>query len=191
LDFHGKENIAREIAWLKASRHILLEARRAKKGGVAPVMDDVVKPKLNINHNLGRAIKENDRVYLMRILVVDFFPPLAKAVLAKSTLVFEVLDASHEKMFVGLKLNSSTKALSKYTKMVNNIVQMQVEKLQTESEMTCVKLREMDLLGFFVFLKEMRLFLTSCEMMLRLFNWMRACSSRSGDATVMCFALSE
>ncbi len=79
MDFHGKENIAREIAWLKASRHILLEARRAKKGGVAPVMDDVVKPKLNINHNLGRVIKENDRVYLMRILVVDFFPPLAKA----------------------------------------------------------------------------------------------------------------
>jgi programmed cell death 6-interacting protein len=134
---------------------MLLEARRSKKGGVAPIMDDVVKPELNINDNLERIIKENDRVYLMQILSADFLPHVAKATLAKSTLVFEVLDANHEKMFARLVLNLSTKALSKYTEMVDNIVQMQAEKLQTKIEMTRVKLREMDLLGFFVLLKEM------------------------------------
>jgi len=134
---------------------MLLEAWRSKKGGVAPIMDDVVKLELNINDNLERIIKENVRVYLMQILSADFLPHVAKGTLAKSTLVFEVFDANHEKMFARLVLNLSTKALSKYTEMVDNIVQMQAEKLQTKIEMTRVKLREMDLLGFFVLLKEM------------------------------------
>ncbi|CAK9203308.1 unnamed protein product [Sphagnum jensenii] len=145
LDLHDKENIAEEIARLKAGSHMLSEARRSGKGGVAPLMDAVAKLELNINRNLERAIKENDRVYLMRVPAADSLPPLTRAALAKSTPVSEVFDASQEKMFAGLVPDSFAKALSKYTEMVDGIIRMQAEKLQTESEITRVKLREMDL----------------------------------------------
>jgi len=145
LDLHDKENIAEEIVRLKAGSHMLSEARRSGKGGVAPLMDAVAKLELNINRNLERAIKENDRVYLMRVPAADSLPPLIGAALAKSTPVSEVFDASQEKMFAGLVPDSSAKALSKYTEMVDDIIRMQAEKLQTESEITRVKLREMDL----------------------------------------------
>ncbi|CAK9200542.1 unnamed protein product [Sphagnum troendelagicum] len=145
LELHEKENIAEEIARLKTGSHMLSEARKSGKGGVGPLMDAVAKLEASINRNLERAIKENDRVYLMRVPSPDSLPPLTGAALVKSTPVSEVFDASQEKMFAGLVPDSSAKALSKYTEMVDDIIRVQAEKLQTESEITRVKLREMDL----------------------------------------------
>jgi programmed cell death 6-interacting protein len=82
LDLHDKENIAEEIVRLKAGSHMLLEARRSGKGGVAPLMDAVSKLELNINRNLERAIKENDRVYLMGVPAADSLPPLTGEITA-------------------------------------------------------------------------------------------------------------
>ena len=84
---------------------------------------------MNINRNLERANKEINRVYLMRVPSPERLPPLTGAALAKSTPVAEVLDASREKMFAGLVPDSSAKALSKYTEMVDDIIRTQAEKL--------------------------------------------------------------
>ncbi|KAK9115043.1 hypothetical protein Syun_021840 [Stephania yunnanensis] len=57
----------------------------------------------------------------------------------------EVLDASKEKLFATLVPDSSAKSLSKYTEMVDDIIRTQAEKLQQASELTRVRLKEMDL----------------------------------------------
>ena len=93
----------------------------------------------------GGAVKENDRVYLMRVPSPSSLPPLQAFSMVKIMSMNDVLDASKEKMFVSLVLDSSAKALSRYTEMVDDIIRTQAEKLQQGSELTRVRLKEMDL----------------------------------------------
>ncbi|CAM6101276.1 unnamed protein product [Calypogeia fissa] len=145
LELHEQEKIDEEIARLKAASQLLAECKKSGRGVVGPLLDAVSKLEGNVNRNLERANKENDRVYLMRVPAVETLPPLPTAVLVKSTSQVDVLDASKEKMFAVLVPDSSAKALSKYTEMLDDIIRVQAEKLQQESEITRVKLREMDL----------------------------------------------
>eukprot|EP01018_Ginkgo_biloba_P023116 Gb_12639 [translate_table: standard] len=145
LELHEKEEIAEEIAWLKDGITKLLDCKKSAKGVVGPLLDAVSKLEGNINRNLERAMKENDRVYLMRVPQANSLPPLPTASLVKSMPMHEFLDASKEKMFAQLVPDSSAKALSRYTEMVDEIIRAQAEKLQQESEITRVKLKEMDL----------------------------------------------
>lgn len=145
LDLHEKENIAEEIARLKVAASTLANAKKSSKGVVAPLLDAVSKLEVTINSNLERAIKENNRVYLMRIPSEASLGPLPAASLVKSTNLADILDATKEKMFTRLVPDSSAKALSRYTELLDDIVRTQVEKLQQESEITRVKLKEMDL----------------------------------------------
>eukprot|EP00250_Pteridium_aquilinum_P010073 c19135_g1_i1 orf=271-2889(+) len=145
LDLHEKENIAEEIARLKLAASALANAKKSSKGVVAPLLDAVSKLEVTINSNLERATKENDRVYLMRVPSEASLGPLPAASLVKSTNLADILDASKEKMFTRLVPDSSAKALSRYTEQLDDIVRTQVERLQQESEITRVKLKEMDL----------------------------------------------
>lgn len=145
LDLHEKENIAEEIARLKAAATALGNAKKSSKGVVAPLLETVSKLEATINSSLERAIKENDRVYLMRIPAEASLIPLPAASLVKPTNLANILDASKEKMFTKLVPDSSAKALSRYTELLDDIVRTQVERLQQESEITRVKLKEMDL----------------------------------------------
>lgn len=145
LDLHEKEDIAEEIARLKVAANSLANAKKSSRGVAAPLLDAVSKLEANVNLNLEKAIKENDRVYLMRIPSATSLGPLPAASLVKSTNLAGVLDASKEKMFTGLVPDSIAKALSRYTELLDDIVRTQVEKLQQESEITRVKLKEMDL----------------------------------------------
>ncbi|CAA6673326.1 unnamed protein product [Spirodela intermedia] len=145
LDLHEKEEIAQEIARLKSGINALADAKKSSKGVAAPLLDAVSKLETNLNRNLEIAVKENDRVYLMRIPPAGSLQPLPAASLVKPLHMGDVLDASKERLFASLVPDSSAKALSKYTEMVDNIIRTQVEKLQQGSEITRVKLKEMDL----------------------------------------------
>eukprot|EP00252_Welwitschia_mirabilis_P019453 TRINITY_DN4515_c0_g1_i1.p1 TRINITY_DN4515_c0_g1~~TRINITY_DN4515_c0_g1_i1.p1 ORF type:complete len:888 (+),score=181.72 TRINITY_DN4515_c0_g1_i1:183-2846(+) len=145
LDLHDKEEIAEEIARLKAGLSALSDAKKSAKGVVVPLLETVSKLEANMNRNLERANKENDRVYLMRVPAVSSLSPLPTASLVKSLPVHETLDGSKEKMFARLVPDSSAKALSRYTEMVDELIRTQSERLQQESEITRVKLKEMDL----------------------------------------------
>eukprot|EP00850_Spirogloea_muscicola_P022347 SM000289S10413 [mRNA] locus=s289:127673:133488:- [translate_table: standard] len=145
LDLHAQENIAEEIARLKAASGVISEVKKNSRGVVGPLVDAVSKLEVAVLRNLERANKENDRVYLMRVPSNDTLPPLPAATLVKSFPMTDVLDASNEKMFVGLVPDSSAKALSKYTEMVDNIIRTQAEKLEQESNVTRVKLKEMNM----------------------------------------------
>ncbi|RZC58114.1 hypothetical protein C5167_005416 [Papaver somniferum] len=145
LELHAKEEIAEEIARLKSGISTLTEAKKYTKGVAQQVVDSINRLEVMMNRNLETAVKENNRVYLMRVPAPDSLPPLPAHSLVKPTPMGEVLDASKEKMFASLVPDSSFKALSRYTEMVDDIIRTQAEKLQQGSELTRVRLKEMEL----------------------------------------------
>ncbi|GAB2296989.1 bck1-like resistance to osmotic shock [Dionaea muscipula] len=145
LELHEKEEIAEEIARLKIGISTITEAKKSFKGAPAQLLDAASKLEANLNRNLERALKENDRVYLQRIPPASSLTALPAFPMVKPMPMNEVLDASKEKMFAGLIPDSSTKVLSRYTEMVDEIIRTQAEKLQQGSELARVRLKEMDL----------------------------------------------
>ncbi|KAG5153091.1 hypothetical protein JHK84_029563 [Glycine max] len=145
LELHDKEEIAEEIARLRSAVNVLTEAKKSSKGAAAQILDAIGKLEANINRNLERAVKENDRVYLMRVPSPSSLPPLPAFSMVKSMVMNEMLDASKEKMFASLVPDNSAKALSRYTEMVDDVIRTQAEKLQQASELTRVRLKEMEL----------------------------------------------
>ncbi|GMH15190.1 hypothetical protein Nepgr_017031 [Nepenthes gracilis] len=143
LELHEKEEIAEEIARLKTGISSLTEAKRSAKGAPSQLLDAVSKLETNLNQNLERAMKENDRVYLQRVPQASSLAPLPAFSMVKSMPMDEVLDASKEGMFASLVPDSSAKALSRYTEMVDKIIRTQAEKLQQGSELARVRLKEM------------------------------------------------
>ncbi|KAL3644688.1 bck1-like resistance to osmotic shock [Castilleja foliolosa] len=146
LELHDKEEIAEEIARIKSGVSVLSEAKKSSPRGVAQqLLDAINKLEANLNRNLERAMKENDRVYLMRVPPASSLPPLPSFSMVKPMPMNEALDASREKMFASLVPDSSAKALSRYTEMLDDITRTQAEKLQQGSELARVRLKEMDL----------------------------------------------
>ncbi|KAJ4974517.1 hypothetical protein NE237_007691 [Protea cynaroides] len=145
LELHEKEEIGEEIAWLKSGISALPDAKKLAKGVAAQLLEAVNRLEADLNRSLERALKENDRVYLMRVPGVNTLPALPAASLVKSTPMTDVLDASKEKLFASLVPDGSAKALSRYTEMVDDVIRTQAEKLQQGSEIARVRLKEMDL----------------------------------------------
>ncbi|KAE8672979.1 sarcoplasmic reticulum histidine-rich calcium-binding protein-like isoform 2 [Hibiscus syriacus] len=145
LELHEKEEIAEEIARLKGGVSSLAEAKKSSKGAPAQILDAISKLEVNLNRNMDRAMKENDRVYLMRVPSPSSLAALPAFSMVKPMQMNDVLDASKEKMFASLVPDSSAKALSKYTEMVDDVIRAQAEKLQQGSELSRVRLKEMDL----------------------------------------------
>ncbi|CAM8939532.1 unnamed protein product [Rhodiola kirilowii] len=145
LELHEKEEIGEEIARLKSGITALTEVKKSSKGAAAQLLDAIGKLEANMTKNLDRAVKENDRVYLMRVPSPSSLAPLPAFSLVKSMPMNDVLDASKERLFASLVPDNSAKALSRYTEMVDDVIRTQAEKLQQASELTRVRLREMDL----------------------------------------------
>ncbi|KAJ4895449.1 Endosomal targeting BRO1-like domain-containing protein [Raphanus sativus] len=66
MELHEKEEIAEEIARLRSGASRLAEAKKSSRGAPAQLVEAMNKLEASINCNLERAVKENDRVYLMR-----------------------------------------------------------------------------------------------------------------------------
>ncbi|KVI05406.1 ALIX V-shaped domain-containing protein [Cynara cardunculus var. scolymus] len=136
LELHEKDEIGEEIARLNSGISALSDAKKSSPRGAAQqILDAINKLESNLNCNLERAMKENDRVYLMRVPPASSLPPLPAFSLVKSMNMNDVLDASKEKMFASLVPDNSAKALSRYTEMVDEVIRTQAEKLQQGSEL--------------------------------------------------------
>ncbi|KAL0326939.1 UNVERIFIED_CONTAM: Vacuolar-sorting protein BRO1 [Sesamum angustifolium] len=121
LELHDKEEIAEEIARLKSGVNALSEAKKSSPRGAAQqLLDAINKLETNLNRNLERAVKENDRVYLMRVPPASSLAPLPTFSMVKPLPMNEVLDASKEKMFATLVPDNSAKALSRESYSANS-----------------------------------------------------------------------
>lgn len=146
LELHEKDEIGEEIARLKNGITALSDAKKSYPRGTAQqILDAINKLEANLNSNLDRAMKENDRVYLMRVPPVSSLSPLPTFSLVKSMNMDDVLDATKDRMFASLVPDNSAKALSRYTEMVDDVIRTQSEKLQQGSELARVNLKEMNL----------------------------------------------
>jgi programmed cell death 6-interacting protein len=146
LELHEKEEIGEEIARLRGAITALADVKKSGLKGVAyQLLDAVNKVEVILNRNLETADKENDRVYLERVPNPSSLSPLPGFSMVKPLAMNEVLDASKDKMFATLVPDSSAKALSRYTEMVDSIIRTQAEKLRQGSELTRVRLKDMNL----------------------------------------------
>ncbi|XP_010554440.1 PREDICTED: ALG-2 interacting protein X-like [Tarenaya hassleriana] len=145
IEMHEKEEISEEIARLRSGISHLTEAKKSSKGAPAQLLEAINKLEASINCNLDRAVKENDRVYLMRVPSPSSLSPLPSFSMVKPMNMNGILDASKEKLFTSLVPDNSAKALSRYTEMVDDVIRTQAERLQQASELTRVRLKEMDL----------------------------------------------
>ncbi|KAI3730629.1 hypothetical protein L1987_61801 [Smallanthus sonchifolius] len=146
LELHEKDEIGEEIARLNIGITALLDAKKSAPWGASQqILEAINKLEIDLNSNLDRAMKENDRVYLMRVPQVSSLPSLPSFSLVKPMNMNDVLDASKDKMFASLVPDSSAKALSRYTEMVDDVIRTQAEKLQQGSELARVNLKEMNL----------------------------------------------
>ncbi|CAM8936407.1 unnamed protein product [Rhodiola kirilowii] len=145
LELHEKEAIGEEIARLRSGIDTLSEAKKSARGVAIQLLDSVETLERNMKHNLDRALKENDRVYLMRVPLLSSLSPLPAVSLVKPMPMNDVLDASTDKLFSTLVPDTSAKAVSRYTEMVDDIIRTHVEKLQEASELKRLRLTEMGL----------------------------------------------
>ncbi|CAN8312240.1 unnamed protein product [Cochlearia groenlandica] len=145
IDLHEKEEIAEEIARLRSGSSRLAEAKKFSRGAPFQLVEAMNKLDASIHCNLERAVKENDRVYLMRVPSPASLSPLPTFSMVKPMNMTEILDASKEKLFASLVPDNSAKALSRYSEMVDDVIRTQAERLQQASELTRVRLKEMDL----------------------------------------------
>lgn len=145
IDLHEKENIGDEIARLRIGINFLTGVRRSSRGASQSLIDVVSSLENTLSRNLERAVKENERVYLMRVRELDSFEPLPAAPLVKPTPFKEMLNLSTPSFFASIPPENIADDLSKYIEMVDEIGTSQAEKLQEVSEVVTVKLKEMNL----------------------------------------------
>ncbi|KAM7274420.1 hypothetical protein ACFE04_016286 [Oxalis oulophora] len=146
LELHEKEEIGEEIARLRSGITALADVKRlGLRGAPNQIYDAINKLEVVLNRNLEIAVKENDSVYLERVPNIANLVPLPAFSLVKPMPMNDVLDASKEKLFATVVPDNSTKALSRYTEMVDSIIRTQAEKLQQGSELARVRLKDMDL----------------------------------------------
>eukprot|EP00951_Prasinocladus_malaysianus_P021429 scaffold177205_cov37-Prasinocladus_malaysianus.AAC.2 len=95
--------------------------------------------------NLSKYEKENNTIYLERIPPSDSVPAIVGAQLVKSTAPAVLTDGRGADVFTSVVPESSAKALSKYTEMVDSVCREQLDKLAQSSDEARIKLREWEL----------------------------------------------
>ncbi|KAF6983695.1 hypothetical protein CFC21_001825 [Triticum aestivum] len=129
LDLHQAEEISEEIVRLQIGMNALADAKKTAKGVAAPLLHSVYKLESNMKTNLERAMKENNSMYLLQIPDVGSLGALPAACLVKSTSLAVALGASEQRPFSPLVPEGSM---------------CDAEKLQQSSEISGVRLKEMD-----------------------------------------------
>jgi len=95
--------------------------------------------------NLAKFEKQNNTVYLERVPAPDMVPAIVGAQLVKSNTPEFLSDGKGSEVFTSVVPESSTKALSKYTGMVDKVYREQMDRLAQSSDDARIKLRQWEL----------------------------------------------
>ncbi|KAL4532578.1 hypothetical protein Ndes2437B_g02974 [Nannochloris sp. 'desiccata'] len=138
--------VANEIAQLKAAKTSLEAAKKEAKSASKELQDNVAEKEKYVTERLAVAEKENAMVYLQRVPAAAELPGVVPACLVKSLPLTDFGSTStSEKMFKGVVPETTTRALSKYTDMVDSLIRKQTDALATASDDARIKLREWEL----------------------------------------------
>ncbi|KAK9820581.1 hypothetical protein WJX72_011897 [[Myrmecia] bisecta] len=141
---HAQEEIAPEIARLKEAQRVLLPIKKDVKQCSKELNDGFKRSEDLLIANLAKAERENSTVYLQRIPNFADLPAVLGASLVKSIPPPD-LDASTEDLFGSVIPDTSAKALSKYSELVDEVYRTQMDKLAAASDEARIKLREWEL----------------------------------------------
>lgn len=141
---HKDDDIAPEIARLKEAHKSLILVKGQTKNCGKELVDNIKYDEEVLSTALVKAERENATVYLQRVPNFADLPPIQPYILVKSLPLTDV-DASQESLFQSVIPDSSAKALSKYTEMVDSLIRQQKDKLEAASDDARLRLREWDM----------------------------------------------
>ncbi|EFN58134.1 hypothetical protein CHLNCDRAFT_141882 [Chlorella variabilis] len=140
--------VAKEIARLRASQQVLVQAKAEARNASKELQDNVAWKEQWIATRLQKAERENSTVYLQRIPAEVDLPPIVPASLVKPTPPGDLLKPTadeQQSMFTSVVPDNSAKALSKYSDMVDSLIRSQMHKLNGASDDARIRLREWEL----------------------------------------------
>mmetsp|Transcript_26634 Transcript_26634/g.32339 ORF Transcript_26634/g.32339 Transcript_26634/m.32339 type:complete len:930 (-) Transcript_26634:134-2923(-) len=129
--FDPTENIAARIARLRQATQQLADAKAKAKG--LTVFENVAKLEAIVSVELDLAEKDNKCVYMEKVPSADTLPPITGHALVKPLPAADTL-SSDDKLFSAIVPDSSTKAMSKYSEMVDSLMREQLALLEDTSE---------------------------------------------------------
>eukprot|EP00882_Tetradesmus_deserticola_P007422 GHRQ01007820.1.p1 GENE.GHRQ01007820.1~~GHRQ01007820.1.p1 ORF type:complete len:451 (+),score=222.51 GHRQ01007820.1:112-1464(+) len=139
--YNSETKVAQEIATLSEA-FVRMQSVKGLAKAVSSEMVESLKPQEEVlTLALTKAQKDNNTVYLERVPAFADVPAIQPAVLVKAAPPTN-LDASTENLFSGLIPDSSAKALSKYTDMVDSISREQLTKLADATDAARITLKQ-------------------------------------------------
>lgn len=136
--------VANEIAQLKAAQIPLNAAKKEAKAASKDLQENVAEKERAIAERLAKAERENATVYLQRVPAAADLPGVVPAVLVKPVQPSDLTPAV-DNMFRGVVPETTTKALSKYTDLVDSLIRNQTDALDAASDDARVHLRQWEL----------------------------------------------
>ncbi|GAX77401.1 hypothetical protein CEUSTIGMA_g4847.t1 [Chlamydomonas eustigma] len=143
--YQGEEKINYEISVLQEAFKRVQATKKICKGISNQMYESVSKVQDSIQSSLTKAEKDNSSVYLQRVPPFMDLPSTAGALLVKLAIPSCLEPVVSEVLFASLIPDSSAKALSKYTEMVDSKSRSLMDKLATATDNARLKLKEVDL----------------------------------------------
>eukprot|EP00775_Hariotina_reticulata_P008073 gene8073-8268_t len=142
--YNGETKIALEVATLAEAFTRMQSVKALAKAVSKDMVESLKGQEEQLTLALTKAQKDNNTVYLERVPPFADVPAIQPFLVVKSAPPTN-LDASSENLFSGLIPDSSAKALSKYTDLVDSISREQLNKLAESTDAARLQLKQADL----------------------------------------------
>eukprot|EP00210_Caulerpa_lentillifera_P000893 g864.t1 len=144
-DARANDEIAVEISRLNQSLMLLQKLQKSGKY-LTTALPAFVKELIGvITQRLQLAEKDNASIYLKKVPPFNQLPGIDGVQIVKIVLPSAALDASKEHLFGELIPESVTKALSRYSEIVDRLIRQETEKLNGATDEARLKLRQYEL----------------------------------------------
>eukprot|EP00887_Chlorella_sp_A99_P006063 scaffold22.g6063.t1 len=139
--------VAKEIARLRASQGILAAAKKEAKNASKELQDNVAAKEAAVATRLVKAERENATVYLQRVPDEADLPPIAPHSVVRPVPPPDLRPTEEQQhgLFTTVVPDTSAKALSRYTDMVDGLIRRQLDALAGASDEARLRLREWEL----------------------------------------------
>lgn len=144
-DARLKEDIAVEISRLNQALMLLQKLQKNGKYLTASIPAFIKELVGVINQRLKAAERDNASIYLKRVPPFNQLSEVDGAQIVKVVTPSSALDASNEHIFGDLIPEPVTKALSRYSDLVDRLIRQEIEKLNQATDEARVKLRQYEL----------------------------------------------
>lgn len=140
------QGCGKALARLKDAFNVLQTAKREAKQSSKDLQEGVSTMDEDVTQRYNRLMRENETVYLQRVPDPATLPAVQGVSLVKATPVEGLGTApGADKLFNGVVPDTSAKAMSRYTDLVDGVVRGAMDKLEAASDEARLRLREWEL----------------------------------------------